>query len=239
MLPVRRRARVHQLTIVAAAAAVGFAMLMAGSATALAAYGPPPPVPTPVPGGFSDVVTSVTVGPAGMFIRHLDLDGLNASLRIQPGTFLQPVQVTVTEPFVRDGLTTTAYLGQHRTCGNGAGIGDAGFPGYCAISGTGILVQINGVNYAGPYLKPMILRIRWKRKLSTQIVVWDGQRFVKAPHTRDRRHFARIEVSANSDFAVLIRVRRGGQPALLAAGRSGLAARWLQALSTSGVPLLP
>jgi hypothetical protein len=237
MLPVRRRAL--QFTSVAAAAAVSFATLMAGPVTALAAYGPPLQGPAPVPGGFSDVVTSVTDGPAGLFIHHLDLDGLSASLRIRPGTFLQTVQVTVTEPFVSDGLTTTAYLGQHRTCGNAGGIRDAGFPGYCAISGAGILVQVNGVDYAGPYLKPMILRIAWPRRLSTVIVVWDGQRFVKAPHTRDLRHFARIKVSANSDFAVLERVRRGRQPALLTAGRSGLALRWLQALSTSGVSLLP
>jgi hypothetical protein len=235
MLP---RRTLRQLTGVAAAAAACCAVLMAGPATALAAYGPPPPVPAPVPGGFSEVVTSVTVGPAGMFIRHLELDGLNASLDIRPDTFLQPVQVTITEPFVRDGPATTAYLGQRRTCGNAAGIGDAGFPGYCAISGAGILVQINGVDYTGPYPKPMILRIHWKPKLTTIIVVWDGVRFVKAPQTRDRRHFARIKVTANSDFAVLERVKPDDQP-VLTAGRSGLATAWLQALSTSGVSLLP
>jgi hypothetical protein len=237
MLPARRRA-LHQLTSVAAAAAVSLAMLMAGPGTAMAAYGPPPPVPAPVPGAFTEVVTSVTVGPAGLFIRHLNLDGLSASLRIRPGTFLQQVQVTVTEPFVRHAPLTTAYLGQHKTCGSAGGIGNAGFPGYCAISGAGILVQINGADYTAPYLKSMILRINWKPKLSTKIVVWNSLRFVKAPHTRDRRHYARIEVSANSDFAVLMRVRRNNQPVLLAAERSELAARWLQALSTSGVSLL-
>ena len=56
---------------------------------------------------------------------------------------------------MRDDLTTTAYLGQHRTCGNAAGIGDAGFPGYCAISGAGILVQINGVNGSNNFSIPM------------------------------------------------------------------------------------
>jgi hypothetical protein len=239
MLPVRRRARAHQLTSVAAAAAVSLAVLMAGPATALASYGPPAPDTAPVPGAFSEVVTSVTAGPAGMFIRHLGLDGLTASLRIRPGTFSRTVQITITEPFVRDGLSTTAYLGQHRTCGNAAGIGNAGFPGYCAISGTGILVQINGVDYTGPYLKPMVLRVAWKRKLSTLTVVWNGQHFVKAPQTRQYRHFARIKVSENSDFAVLERVRRNSQQALLTAQHTELAARWLQALSTSGVSLLP
>jgi hypothetical protein len=239
MLTVRCRA-LRQVTSVAAVTAVGFAALMAGPATALAAYGPPPPVTAPVPGAFTQVVTSVTVGPAGLFIPHFDLDGLNASLRIRPGTFLQQVQVTITEPFVRHAPLTTAYLGQRQVCGHAAGIGNAGFPGYCAISGAGILVQINGAVYTAPYLKSMILRINWKPKLSTKIVFWNSLRFVKAPHTRDRRHYARIQVSANSDFAVLVRVRRNNQPVLLTAEQSGLAARWLQALSTSGAsPLLP
>jgi hypothetical protein len=230
-----RHTRIRQLTI---AATIGVLLLLAWPAAAQASYGPPPPAPPPVPGGFSQVVTSQTIGPKADCIRHLRLDGYNGSLCIRRHTFLRQVQLTVTEPFVRDSPALDAYDGRnHRTCGPGIGIGDAGFPGYCAFTGAGILVQINGVDDGNRFRKAMILRIYWRPRLSTIAVVWDGSRFVRARHASDRPHSVRIRVRRNADFAVLMRVHRA--VALTTARQDRAGAGWRQALSTSGASLLP
>ena len=217
MPPFCRPTRIRQL---ASAATISISLLLAGPAAAQAGYGPPPPTPPPVPGGYSEVVTSQTIGPGAHYIRHLDLDGLFGSLYIRRGTFLHPVQLTVTEPFVKDSPATDAYDGQrHRTCGSGIGIGDAGFPGYCAITGAGILVQINGVADTSRFRKPMILRIHWRPRLATIVVVWNGRRFVRARHATDRPHSVRIQVPRGADFAVLMRVPRHHRAVALTAAQ--------------------
>src|SRR5207244_2276206 len=103
----------------------------------LAGYGPPPPPAgePPAPGGCSEVVTSQTVGDAGKLITRLDLDGLDGRLYIPPGDFLTTVQVTITEPLLTQSISTTAGPAPRGECGTGAGIGDAGFHGYCAVGG--------------------------------------------------------------------------------------------------------
>jgi hypothetical protein len=214
MPPFCRRTRIRQLS---RAATISISLLLAGPAAAQAAYGPPPPTPPPVPGGFSQVVTSQTIGPKAECIRHLRFDGFGGSLCIRRHTFLQPVQLTVTEPFVRDSPALDAYGGRNRrTCGPGIGIGDAGFPGYCAFTGAGILVQINGVDDGNRFRKPMILRIHWRPRLSTIVVVWNGHRFVRARHDSDRPHSVRIRVRRDANFAVLARARQHPRTAALA-----------------------
>jgi hypothetical protein len=214
MPPVSRCTRIRQLTM---AATIGVSLLLAWPAAAQAGYGPPPPAPPGVPGGFSQVVTSQIIGPKAECIRHLRFDGLRGSLCIRRHTFLQRVQLTITEPFVRDSPALDAYDGRNRrTCGPGIGIGDAGFPGYCAFTGAGILVQINGVDDGNPFHKAMILRIHWRPRLSTIVVVWNGRRFVRARHDTDRPHSVRIRVRRDADFAVLKRVPRHHRPATLA-----------------------
>ena len=214
MPPIYHSQRVRQL---AGAVTISISLLLAAPAAAQAGYGPPPPAPPGVPGGFSQVVTSQTIGPEAECIRHLRFDGLRGSLCIRRHTFLQRVQLTVTEPFVRDSPALDAYDGRHpRTCGPGIGIGDAGFPGYCAFTGAGILVQINGVADGNPFRKPMILRIYWRPRLSTVVVVWNGHRFVRARHDTDRPHSVRIRVRRDADFAVLARVPQHHRVAALA-----------------------
>jgi hypothetical protein len=219
----------------AGAAVIGISLLLAWPGTALAAYGPPPPPVAPVPGGFSEVVTSQTVGDAGMDITHLNLDGLDGSLLIRPGTFLTPVQVTITEPFLKESISTTAYSttagpALPGECGTGPGIGDAGFRGYCAVGGAGIIVQINGVDDTARFLKPMVLTFDWKPKISDLVVRWNGRHFVVVKNAVTRGHEAKVQVRRASDYLVLRRMPTVHSSALRS-GLLGLMARWVQELS--------
>jgi hypothetical protein len=199
-----------KLRQLACAAMVSAAMLAANSGIALAGYGPPPPPPAPVPGGFSCVVTSRTVGPAGKVIGPLRLHGLVASLRVR-GAFRVPVQITITEPYAQSGA-----------CQGGPGIGNAGFGGYRPVGGVGVLVQLNGVAYRGIFARPLVLRLSSRSiTRSSLVVAWNGMRFVTVPHAVVRRGLARIRVRASSDFAVLTHVRhRRGPDARQALRRS-------------------
>jgi hypothetical protein len=199
-----------KLRQLACAAMVSAAMLAANSGIALAGYGPPPLPPAPVPGGFSCVVTSRTVGPAGKVIGPLRLHGLVASLRVR-GAFRVPVQITITEPYAQSGA-----------CQGGPGIGNAGFGGYRPVGGGGVLVQLNGVAYRGIFARPLVLRLSSRSiTRSSLVVAWNGMRFVTVPHAVVRRGLARVRVRASSDFAVLTHVRhRRGPDARQALRRS-------------------
>jgi len=181
-----------------ASVAIGcIAMLVANSGEALASYGPPPPSPAPVPGGYYCILTSQTVGPAGKLIGPLRLGGLVASLTARRRPFPAPVQSTITVPYAPNG-----------ECQGGPGIGDAGFRGYRAVGGVGILVQRGGAAYRGTFVKPFVLRLASRSiNRSSIVVVWNGGRFVIAPGTVVGRRSARVMVDANSDFAVLTPVR--------------------------------
>jgi hypothetical protein len=218
----------------AGAVVVAASLLLSSPEVALAAYGPPVPPVAPVPGGFSEIVTSQTVGEAGKLMTHLNLAGLAGSLLIRPGTFLTPVQVTVTEPFLKESISTTAYsttadAALPGECGTGTGIGDAGFRGYCAVGGAGILVQINGIEYPGRYFKPMVLRFSWKPKISEFVVRWNGHRFVVVKSAVTRHHRAKVLVHRDSDYLVLRRIPAHSLTASTAG--AGLTTRWRQALS--------
>jgi hypothetical protein len=191
-----------------------------------------------VPGGFSEVVTSQTVGAAGMDIKHLDLDGLNASLDIRPDTFLTPVQVTVTEPFLRDSITTTAYVQKRGLCGSGPGIGDAGFRDYCAVGGAGIIVQSDGVDDTGRYLRPMVLRFHWKPQISDLVVRWNGRHFriVRSAVTHSRG--VKILIHRDADYVILRRMQASHGPRL-SPRPLGLMDRWQQALNSQGPAQFP
>jgi hypothetical protein len=163
------------------------ALLLAGAGEALAdvAYGPPPPPAPSVPGGFSDVVTSVTIGPAGGKIGPVWVDGLLVTLLVPAGAFSAPVQITVTAPIVR-------------------AIGDAGFPGFEAIGGVGIQVQRNGSPYRGTFLKPLKLDITSPSLTRSDLVVrWNGRRFVLDHSVDLDRQMAQISFDTDPDFAIL------------------------------------
>lgn len=214
-------------------------LLMSWPGAALAAYGPPPLTEEPpVPGGFTEVVTSQTVGAAGKLITHLNLDGLDGSLYIPPGDFTIPVQVTITEPVLKESISTTAYSSSRGECGTGTGIGDAGFHGYCAVGGAGIIVQINGVDDTARFRKPMILTFDWKPKISDIVVRWNGRHFVDVRKAVTQARDAKVRVYRGNDYLVLRHMptpRRG----FLLAARTSLLARWQQALGVRRSILSP
>jgi hypothetical protein len=175
-----------------ASAAIGGAALVAANAgVALADYGPPPP-PGTVPGGFSCVVTSVTVGPAGRLIGPIRLAGVEATIDIRPNTFPIPVQITITEPDGAGG-----------GCQSGPGIGDGGVRGFTAVGGVGILIQQNGSPYTATLEAPISVRLGSSQiGPSSRIVVWAGSKFVLAPGDLGPGS-ATIRVFGSGDYAVL------------------------------------
>jgi hypothetical protein len=177
----------------------GLALAAASSGSALAAYGPTQPPTTPVPGGFYCVVTSQTAAQGAGLRMHLRLSGERATLRVRRRTFAHPVQITITEPFARRG-----------SCQGGHGIGDAGFPGFLAVGGLGLVVQSGGNTYPGSFGRPV--RIRLDSPLigrSSLLVAWNGRRFVRVRRAMIRRGTASAAVRAGTDFAVLTPARHG------------------------------
>jgi hypothetical protein len=224
----------------AGAVIIAGSLLMGGPGTALAAYGPPPP-PTgepPVPGGFTEVVTSQTVGEAGKLITHLNLDGLDGSLYIPPGDFTTEVQVTITEPLLKESISTTAYSSLRGECGTGAGIGDAGFRGWCAIGGAGIIVQINGVDDTARFRKPMILTFDWKPRIDDIVVRWNGRHFVDVRKATTQARDAKVRVYRESDYLVLRHMPTPRQ-GFLTARRASLMTLWQQSLGVREPILSP
>ena len=133
------RAKRFHLAQKLAIVALGAATLAIGTGQlpALAYGGPPPP---PAPGGYTAVVTSQTIGPHGGVIGPVRVGKCSVALTVRPGTFKSNVQITLTAPTVQ-------------------GIGDGGQPGYTAVCGVGVLIQINGKLYTGGFGHSLTLDI--------------------------------------------------------------------------------
>jgi hypothetical protein len=120
------------------------------------------------------------------------------------------VQVTITEPYERDS-----------NCQSGLPLGDAGFPGYWAVGGVGVLLQIYGAAWQGAFPRPCALHLASASiTRSSIVVVWDGTRFVRAPHGVAGRGSADVPVTANSDIAVLTPTGKRSGPAATTARRA-------------------
>jgi hypothetical protein len=139
-------------------------------------------------------------GAESQAIEGFGLSGLLAQLGIVVGTFLAQVQITLTEPY-----------GQSGSCQGAPEIGNAGFPGFAAFAGVGVLLQRAGAGlpYRGRVLKPLTLRLASKSITRSSIVVErHGNRFVKVPHATVRPGSALVKVTRSADFAVLNPVRK-------------------------------
>jgi hypothetical protein len=147
-----------------------FAMIMLGAAVAWGTAGVasaatagnqsvPPPVAIPLPpGGFSAVVTSETIGPAGGTIGPVDVDGALVTVHIPAGAFPMDVQIVITAPDL--GAVPPS-------------------PGFMVVAGVGIGVSINGAKYQGTFLKPITVDIASPRITASSVVgVWTGSAFV-------------------------------------------------------------
>lgn len=146
------------------------------------AYGPPaPPVAVP-PGGFTAVVTSVSIGPAGGTIGPVLVDGAELTITIPAGAFPETVQITVTAPDL-------------------AGI--APLAGYGDMTGAGILVTLNGAPYPGTFLKPVTATFASAGITAASVVlVWNGTAFVVDANSAATAGHEAVSFDSDPDFAV-------------------------------------
>jgi hypothetical protein len=117
------------------------------------------------------------------------VNGLLVTLKIPAGAFPVALQVTLTAP-------------------DAAAIGNAGFHGYEAVGGVGILVQENGATYTKVFRSALDLSMSSPSiSRSSRLVDWDGRAFVKAQDATDRSGVATVHIISDrdSDFAVLDR----------------------------------
>ena len=191
------RAMRSNLALKLATVALGAATLAiaAGQLPAQADYGPPPPPPN-APGGFHAVITSQTIGPAGGVIGPVRINGLTVALTIRPGTFTTPVQITLTAP-------------------NPLEIGAGGHPGYRAVGGVGVQIEVNGKPYTGNFGRSLTLDISgFAISPGVRVGVWDGTEFKFIAATVGGPT-VRVSFVGSGDFAVFVPTGggRGGQQA--------------------------
>jgi hypothetical protein len=144
----------------AGAAGIGGMITQAQAATgAVSQYGPPPPPPPSVP-GYTTVLTSVTVGPAGATIGPVGCDGASFILAIPPGAFPTNVQITL-------------------TCGNLPFLRPFAFTGFTLDTALGVTVQLHGAIYPGTFLKPLMLTADDTLFTPASVVgIWNGTAFI-------------------------------------------------------------
>src|SRR5690242_6211612 len=162
------------------------AMVMTGSGMAHATYGPPPP-PVTVPGGFLTVVTSQNCGPAGVTIGPVNGGNTTTTVTVPPGTCRTPLQITITEPDV-------------------SAIGNAGFCGYQAVAGIGVIIQNpDGSVNDSFFLHPIVVTIKSPEiKPGNIIVAWNGREFVRVGvATSDGSATIKLDRAGYNFFAVL------------------------------------
>ena len=155
-MPGAKRFHLAQKLAIVALGAATLAVVNPGLLPAQAAY-VPPPTTKPAPGGYKAVVTSRTVTSKGTVIIAR-VDGLEVSLLIPPGTFTTPVQVILTAP---DTL----------------GVGGTD-PGYRAVGGVGVLIEVNGKPYTGTFAHSLTLTISGAGITSRdRLAAWNGKTF--------------------------------------------------------------
>ena len=157
-----------------AAVALGAATLAitAGQLPALAAYGPPPP-PPPAPGGYSAVVTSTDDRAGRRSVGPVRSRRVSVALTVPPERSDPGPDHAHAPPTVRGSVT-------------------AGQPGYRAICGVGVLIQVNGKAYTGNFGHPLTLDISgFQIRPGDRVVVVERQELrTFVPATDGRSHGA-------------------------------------------------
>lgn len=174
------------LTLVGAACIGGLTTATPADASPAAAgqYGPPPPPANPQP-GFSAVVTSVTVCPAGGVVGPAVVDGASVELVVPPGTFSACVQITIFE-------------------GDLAVIRGAVFAGFTAVTAIGVEVTLNGAEVQGTFAHPLDLIVRDAGITASSIAAtWNGVSLLPYPDVTTTAGEMRIFFDTDPDFAVL------------------------------------
>jgi DNA-binding beta-propeller fold protein YncE len=167
------------IALIGAASVCGTAGIAAAAATA---YGPPPPATSVPPGGFTAVITTVSVGPAGGTIGPVSVNGVDLTVTVPRGAFPSVVQITVTAPDLS--LITPPA-------------------GITVVAGAGIQVTLNGAPYPGTFLSAVTATFRSSKIMpSSDVVVWNGTSFVIDQASTTTAGRATVSFDTDPDFAV-------------------------------------
>lgn len=132
--------------LAAAAAMTAVGLLVVGEGVASAAsggYGPTPPS-NGSPGGFTSVVTSKVLGPAGGSLSA-SVPGATVLVTVPPGALPANEDLIITAP----DLTQTS-----------AALGSLGFTGYQAVAGLGLVVEDqSGAKFTGTFGHPLTVTL--------------------------------------------------------------------------------
>lgn len=181
------------LAIAGATAIGGLAGTAQASTISVRQYAPPPPV-APAPPGFSAVVTSVTIGPAGGTVGPVVVDGADVTLTVPAGAFPSPVQITI-------------------TAGDLGTLTPAVYAGYRIVTAVGVQVQLNGAAYPGTFLKALTLTVRDSAVTSASVVTtWNGASLTTDPAATTAPGVATVSFDTDPDFVVLSPVSTVAKP---------------------------
>jgi hypothetical protein len=164
-------------------AAIAWGTAGVASASTAGSQSVPPPVASPLPpGGFSTIVTTQTVGPAGGTVGPVDVAGAEVTVHIPAGAFPADVQIVITAPDL--GAVPPA-------------------PGFMVVAGVGIGVSINGTKYQGTFLKPITIDVASpKIDASSEVGVWTGSAFVLDSSSTLIAGLASITMDSDAAFIV-------------------------------------
>jgi hypothetical protein len=164
-------------------AAVAFGTAGVASASTAGRQSVPPPVTTPTPpGGFTAVVTTVTITPAGGIVGPVTVDGASVAVHVPAGAFPSDVQVTITEPHLAAIMP---------------------MPGFHVVAGAGVGVSLNGSPYPGTFLKPVTVTFSSPMITpASAVVVWNGSAFVTDPSSTAMAGGASVSFDTDPAFAV-------------------------------------
>jgi hypothetical protein len=148
------------MVILGAAVALGTAGV--ASASTAGRQSVPPPVTTPAPpGGFSAVVTTMTITPAGGTVGPVTVNGVRLAVHVPAGAFPDDVLLTITAP---DLAAITPM------------------PGFHVVAGVGVGISLNGAPYPGTFLKPVtVVFVSPMITPASAVMTWNGSAFVTDP----------------------------------------------------------
>lgn len=173
------------LLIAGALGAVGLtaaARASTRSAAAVTEHGTPPPSGRP---GFTTVVTTSTVCPAGATLGPVRIDGVQTTLTVPPGAFAECVKIIIAS-------------------GDKSLLAKAVFTGFHIVTAAGVQVLLNGAPFPGTFLEPLTLS--WQspvRTAGTAVTVWNGASLAVDPAGTASAGGESVTFDSDPDFALV------------------------------------
>lgn len=191
-LPRVTKSKLFAVTLLTAAAVGAPAGTALAATSAGSQYGPPAVTTPASQGGFTAVVTTVTIPTTGGTIGPIAVDGAELTISIPPGAFPEPVTITVTAP----DLATIPPMA-----------------GTTVVAGAGITVGLNGAPYPGTFLKPITATFTSPNITAGSVVtVWNGSSFVTDSGATSTTGTATVSFDSDPDFAVMTPVTTPPRP---------------------------